>query len=67
MATAHNTANTDTRTFDKAMLNLSLKDHCARSIAFAAKRIDLLRSGRSNGDVCRDVGRNAFEGVIYHG
>lgn len=36
VARAHNTANNDTRSFDMAMLKLSLQISCARSIVFAA-------------------------------
>jgi hypothetical protein len=55
--TAHNTANTDTHFIDMAMLNLGLKNNSVRSIAFAAKEIDLLIGGKSNGGVCRNVMR----------
>jgi hypothetical protein len=42
-----------------AMLNLGLKNNSVRSIAFAAKEIDLLIGGKSNGGVCRNVMRHA--------
>jgi hypothetical protein len=45
--TAANTANTDTRFVE---MNYSV-----RSIAFGARKIDLLIGGKSNSGVCRDV------------
>ena len=56
--TAHNTANTDTHFVEMAKLNLSKRISCVRSIAFAARRIDLLIGGKSNGGVCRNVMRH---------
>jgi hypothetical protein len=56
--TAHNTANTDTHFVDMAKLTLSKGIRCVRSIAFAARRIDSLIGGKSNGGVCRNVIRH---------
>jgi hypothetical protein len=39
-----------------AKLKLRKENSCVRSIAFAARRIDLLIGGKSNGGVAANVG-----------
>ena len=62
MATAHNTANNDTRAFEKAMLELGKKISCAHSIPSATGNDSFLVAER-DGVVCRDVMQHA-QGTI---
>ncbi len=52
--TAHNTANNDTRFFDKSMLKLGKKISCARSTVLLTMNL-LFDSSQNGGVVCRDV------------
>jgi hypothetical protein len=58
IAAAHNTANNDTRLFDRAMLKLGKEINCARSTV-ALRGEFVFHSLRHGSVVCRDVRRKA--------
>ena len=52
--TSHNTANNDTRSFDKAIIELTKNISCARSNVLLTMNLSF-DSSQNGGVVCRDV------------